>query len=171
MSEALRSPEDAAFLDLNTLLSGRDTVISFEREFPFLYEAGTVSSEGTARVHGTLSDYSGVLQFKACFTFGYRTVCDRCLKPIARTLVFEVDKPVSKEPDEDGETVLCANDRIDLSDLCFLGVTEQLPFKHLCSENCKGLCPYCGTDLNEAACDCKAPPDPRLAGLQEFFHE
>ena len=30
-----------------------------------------------------------------------------------------------------------------------------LPMKPLCSDDCKGLCPVCGTNLNRGTCDCK----------------
>jgi uncharacterized protein len=42
-----------------------------------------------------------------------------------------------------------------------------LPVKPLCGENCKGLCPSCGQDLNAGPCGCGgADPDPRLAALR-----
>ena len=47
-----------------------------------------------------------------------------------------------------------------------------LPMKPLCSENCKGLCPSCGTNLNKASCEC-APvwKDPRLAALEGLLQK
>lgn len=173
MSEHQNSSEKSPILDLKSLFSGRETKVHFSRSFPLEYEYDTVRSDGEAQVEGTISDYSGVLQFEARFLFSYVTRCDRCLTEMHQTLSVSLSRPVSKTPDPDGEEeCVCAeNDLIDLAVLCREGVDENLPFKHLCSDSCKGLCPYCGTDLNEAACDCKAPPDPRLAGLAEFFHE
>ena len=54
--------------------------------------------------------------------------------------------------------------------LCLEQISLEVPIKPLCSKDCKGLCPKCGTDLNESKCDCAARPriDPRLAGLKEF---
>ena len=41
-----------------------------------------------------------------------------------------------------------------------------LPTRPLCAEDCRGLCPRCGANLNQGACGCPAaPPDPRLAVL------
>ena len=40
----------------------------------------------------------------------------------------------------------------------------------LCREECKGLCPECGTNLNHSTCDCSLDNiDPRLAGLKQFL--
>jgi uncharacterized protein len=45
----------------------------------------------------------------------------------------------------------------------------EKPFKTLCSENCKGLCPVCGANLNACSCGCSAlPVDPRLAILKNI---
>lgn len=42
-----------------------------------------------------------------------------------------------------------------------------LPLKPVCSENCKGLCPVCGCNLNAATCSCtKVSRDPRMAALR-----
>ena len=173
MSEHQKTPETSALLDLKTLLSGRETKVTFQRTFSLEIPFDTVQVNGDAAVEGVVSDYYGVLQFQAEFSVPYVTECDRCLKSISRTLKFSLDRPVTKvlEEDSEEETVCAENDVIDLSELCFVGVCEHLPLKHLCSDDCKGLCLYCGTDLNEATCSCKAPPDPRLAGLAEFFHE
>jgi uncharacterized protein len=44
-----------------------------------------------------------------------------------------------------------------------------LPTKILCRDDCKGLCPECGADLNEGTCSCKNENiDPRLEALKNF---
>ena len=49
---------------------------------------------------------------------------------------------------------------------CFLLDMET---KQLCSEDCKGLCPICGKDLNSGACNCAQPKDQRFAVLQQLL--
>lgn len=171
MSETAKSACASHLLDLKGLFSGRETKVAFDRSFPLEYALCDVHGAGECRVCGTLSDYSGVLQFDAEFTFPYVAECARCLRQVRQELRFRVDRPVSEREQEEGETVLQKEDVIDLSELMLEGIDEHLPGKHLCSDACKGLCPFCGTDLNEATCSCKRPPDPRLAGLSEFFHE
>ncbi|NMA14219.1 MAG: DUF177 domain-containing protein [Clostridia bacterium] len=42
--------------------------------------------------------------------------------------------------------------------------------KTLCREDCKGLCPICGSNLNIKQCRCERESiDPRLAALKNFF--
>lgn len=58
----------------------------------------------------------------------------------------------------DGETV-------DLEPLVREQFVLAVPFAPLCREDCKGLCPQCGTDKNLATCECTPPADPRFAAL------
>jgi uncharacterized protein len=58
-----------------------------------------------------------------------------------------------------------------------LNVAEQvwesllmlLPMKLLCREDCAGLCPVCGTNLNDGPCSCTEEADPRLSVLGNIF--
>jgi len=46
----------------------------------------------------------------------------------------------------------------------------NLPVKKVCDDNCKGLCPRCGVNLNEKTCDCKDENiNPQLEVLKKFF--
>ena len=63
------------------------------------------------------------------------------------------------------------NLNIDLDDILTTAVVLNMDSKLLCSEDCKGLCPKCGADLNLGPCDCKPEMDPRLAVLQQFLNK
>jgi len=59
---------------------------------------------------------------------------------------------------------------LDIDELALETIQLELPPKLLCSEDCKGLCPKCGADLNEAQCAC--PPkerDPRFDILNKLL--
>lgn len=71
--------------------------------------------------------------------------CSRCLKEF--TFLFEKDEDFVYTLH--GEHTLELND--DIKDVIML----DYPIKQLCSPGCKGLCPYCGRDLNESSCGCK----------------
>lgn len=50
-------------------------------------------------------------------------------------------------------------------------VILELPIRFLCDEDCKGLCPRCGANLNEGSCDCgPAEGDPRWAELKKLLN-
>jgi uncharacterized protein len=64
------------------------------------------------------------------------------------------------------------DEQIDLNELLREQFYLTLPMKPLCSEDCKGICPQCGTNRNTAPCDCSPQwEDPRLAGLKTLLEK
>jgi uncharacterized protein len=95
--------------------------------------------------------------------------CSRCLEPFDWSLSqpFELtySQKIPKElhGDESQEQGLTAEqigviyyegEEIDFSDAIQEQVVMAMPYKVLCKEDCKGLCPHCGTDLNQHTCQC-----------------
>lgn len=88
--------------------------------------------------------------------------CDRCLDPAEFDVAGEVDEyylfepPVSSyqgEDDEDDEWSLVGDDNtIDLTDAISSALLMETPYVVLCREDCAGLCPVCGANLNEEDC-------------------
>lgn len=56
---------------------------------------------------------------------------------------------------EDMEFSYYEGDRVDLNEIVREQVFLAEPLKHLCKDNCKGICQRCGKDLNEGPCKCK----------------
>jgi uncharacterized protein len=74
--------------------------------------------------------------------------------------------------DEDVDISYYRDDRIDLNELLREQFYLALPMKPLCRDDCKGLCPQCGTNLNTGACSCATQwEDPRLAPLKGLLRE
>ena len=73
--------------------------------------------------------------------------------------------------EEDPDYYLLNGDELDIDDLLesvfILGMDPQI----LCRDDCKGLCPRCGADLNEGGCRCQAESDPRLAVLEQLLDD
>lgn len=60
---------------------------------------------------------------------------------------------------------------LDLDELMGDVFLLNLDTKNLCSEDCKGLCPGCGANLNEESCRCRKEVDPRLAKLAQLLED
>ncbi|PKM62010.1 MAG: nucleic acid-binding protein, partial [Firmicutes bacterium HGW-Firmicutes-21] len=74
------------------------------------------------------------------------------------------------ENEDNDEFILVENGLFDVSEFVQGSITLELPSRFMCSEDCKGLCPKCGHNLNESLCSCdKREIDPRLAILSEYF--
>ncbi|MFP4015961.1 MAG: YceD family protein [Halanaerobiales bacterium] len=90
-------------------------------------------------------------------------VCTRCLEKFEYRITIDIEEELLKEDIVDAKN-------IDLSKILIENIILSLPMKHLCSEECKGLCTVCGQNLNEEECDCDTEMvDPRLAKLKDFY--
>ena len=84
--------------------------------------------------------------------------CDRCLKMTDVEVDQDIERSVdlTEGRDEEGEPVdFALSDAIDTQLLFNETIIENLPMKVLCREDCKGLCPICGADLNQGPCSCE----------------
>jgi len=97
--------------------------------------------------------------------------CHRCLKPVEVPLDEALDVLLVKAPaaegEEEQEVELEEEDLdyeffdgevIDIDMLVSEQIFLSLPFKVLCSEECRGLCPGCGANLNDEPCRCAGSP-------------
>jgi uncharacterized protein len=105
--------------------------------------------------------------------------CSRCLEMAHLPVHVRFNYtfvPVQEEQAEDVELsaedldyVYYQDDLIDLDPLIFEQVMLQIPMKVLCREDCRGLCPHCGINLNLASCGCReGHVDDRLAVLKKL---
>ena len=135
---------------------------------------------GTVKI---LRTHQGVL-VTARISTQVQTTCGRCLGGFQRlsSLTMEeesyptVDPGTGQKmfPPDESEGVVYIDDRhmLDLSDVVRQYVLTEIPIKPLCSDNCLGLCPECGTNLNEEKCKCDtAPADPRWGALSKLLAE
>ncbi len=92
------------------------------------------------------------------------TACDRCLEPATLDISAEVDEyflfeePEVEQGDDDDEidfSLVSEDNTIDVSEPIMAAVLTETPFVVLCREDCKGLCPTCGANLNDGPCGCE----------------
>lgn len=142
-----------------------------------------------ARVTGTLRPTAEGVEFSGRFETEAHLVCSRCVKGFTRELsgTFslllvapeaaheDVDHdaggaPVEVEMDEDAEDVYRLDEPgvVDLEAVVREQLDLALPLRAVCSEECKGLCPGCGADLNHEACRCQREIDDRWSALREL---
>ena len=124
------------------------------------------------RVTGAVTVRAGVVQLSARAQLVYHGQCDRCLIPFDRPYDIPLEHTLvaSLENEENDDYILLDNYQLDLTDLVTTDILLELPYKSLCREDCRGLCPMCGTNLNEGLCGCnRKSVDPRLAVLGQLL--
>jgi uncharacterized protein len=111
------------------------------------------------------------------FKTGVPLDCSRCLKPFESPLTISIEEEFFPAidvnsgtpleiPDDPASFMIDEHHILDLREAIRQNALLAIPMKPLCREDCAGICPQCGKDLNEGSCDCnKEVIDPRWAKL------
>ena len=120
-----------------------------------------IFAEGTVKISATL-------------------ICSRCLNDFSYPLdlTFSEEYTPAGVSSEEKEYELTeeelnidffSDETIDIAELITEQILLAVPMKTLCGSECPGLCPVCGKDLKEGACNCKKDNiDPRLSPLEQL---
>ena len=147
---------DAMILDLKKIKrSGKDQEDFFFEYTPDkeIIDIPNVLFDGAVKIDGTVTltgEHSALIDAEV--TFALSGECTRCLSETRKEYVVELRESVDKD-DADGYPL--KNDTVDLSKMVDDVVVMNLPVSFLCKEDCRGLCPSCGTNLNDGSCQCK----------------
>ena len=123
------------------------------------------------QVSGTVRNMADALVLEGAAETTLDLVCDRCLKSFRQAMRVPVETLLAEtlEDEENDEILLLDNGEVDLDEVFTTALVLAMDSKHVCSEDCKGLCATCGADLNEGPCGCKPEIDPRFAALAQLL--
>jgi len=137
-----------------------------------------VSLNGPAEVKGTIRRTGEAVAVNGHVETRVQVECDRCLKPIALPVStdfaleyitgadYESSSAAALSEEEMSVSVF-DGESIDVDEIVKEQVLLAVPARTLCREDCKGICPECGIDLNTGQCNCQADDvDPRWAALK-----
>jgi len=133
--------------------------------------ASPVDFTGTAKKLPEGIDIIGQAQAKILIP------CSLCGEVCNMPVCVEIDalySELGEIPDVNGERDIhpFTGDTIDLAPEVLGQMFFQLPMRFLCQEDCQGLCPDCGANLNHQKCSCHRDDiDPRLEKLKEFVFD
>jgi uncharacterized protein len=126
-------------------------------------------------VESTLEKTSRQLYVRTEFKTGGVFICDRCLEEFEHEvasgfgIVYVTDSDGAENDSDEVQVIAPDTNTIDLGEDVRQYAVLALPPKMLCRNDCAGLCPRCGTNLNRAKCDCgKDEVDSRWSGLQKL---
>ena len=128
-----------------------------------LEQGSVLRAAGTAEV---LAHTGGEVRVRGRISVEMTAVCDRCLgrarfplsqdfdlfyRPMA-TIAYEAEEVIDEGESEIG---FYEGGGMELEDILREQILLALPMQRVCSEACKGICPVCGKNRNESACDCE----------------
>ena len=114
------------------------------------------------------------------FSTRLRMNCARCLEPVTRDISGDFDllyRPRGADsgvedrtvPKDEAEVSYYTGEGVLLEDILREQVLLAVPLKAVCREDCRGLCPHCGRNLNVEQCNCaEAVEDTRWSALKEI---
>lgn len=167
-------------IDLNTVLKTDDKTITTEAGIEmdaFSSRLGTFPIVSKTPVLLTLTNKGErKLRISGKVTLDIVIPCSRCLQDVTKEFALDFERNVDMSLSEaERMTALDEHDYIDgysldVDKLIYGELLMNFPLQVLCREDCKGLCPVCGTNLNEHTCDCERKSlDPRMAKVLDVF--
>ncbi len=136
---------------------------------------GPVTGELTVENAGSLLLIRGRLRARL------RMSCVRCLAEGELDLDLEIEEEFASEgagadietiDREEPELAAISDYVLDAHEFVRQQVVAGAPMSFLCREDCRGICPQCGADLNRSPCDCAVTPgDERWAKLGELLKD
>jgi len=129
---------------------------------------GETSIEGPMSVSGRVVGLIDAVKAEFTASAEAHFACIRCLAEWDDTVSVEGEQYFRRTPDEDGYGIV--DGKIDVSGPAQDELALGLPAAPLCREECLGLCPTCGTDLNSDPCGGHGDEsDSPFAALKDLF--
>jgi uncharacterized protein len=150
---------------------------------PDMRQSQPLTTSGRAMLIEERHGHKGVIQdirVVGELATGVETLCARCLEPVTREVAWKFDllyRPLGTDAgreeisvtDAEAEIGYYQGEGIELRDVLREQILLAVPMKVVCREDCKGLCPQCGQNLNQGACHCPEPvADLRWGALKKL---
>jgi uncharacterized protein len=144
------------------------------------FRTGEFRQVGALHVEGEAALVGSEIQIVGRLAIRVEMSCARCLEPVDRDIAAGFDllyRPIGtigasterELGDEDLNVGFYRGGGLFLADVLVEQVHLALPMKVVCREECQGLCPRCGANLNREHCRCGPKVmDPRLAPLADW---
>ena len=156
------------------LTEGENLNAEYDLDLRDLDFNGTNPLNTPVKVSANAVNRAGVVNLAVTTKFEYTGPCDRCGEETITAFCYGFNHTLvrSLAGENEGDYVETPDFQLDLDELVTTDVILELPSKHLCREDCKGLCPKCGKNLNKGECGCNLNEiDPRLEALKAFYED
>ena len=154
-------------------IEGEGIDVNFHDDLPELRELDTsVEFKPSFEFTGRIVNLGGLLRLSGKLHFEFSANCLRCLESVTTPKDIEVEEnfvEISKSDKEDAYTF--EGNAVDIDKPLMDNILLAMPMTIICSEDCKGLCKTCGTNLNLKNCNCDESKivDPRMEILKDYF--
>ncbi len=147
--------------------------VLFEMD-PLQSQHGQLFSNSPLKLKGVLTNEDGIVFLTGLIEGEVNISCGRCLELFNMSIAAEINEVYYNETMDsdqvDEDWIPFRGNELDVTSEVVKAMISSLPMKVLCNQECKGLCPGCGINLNQDQCSCKGENiDPRLEVLKNFL--
>ena len=137
------------------LISSKDKIhFDSEGKFPINYGNNFIDENELINFHSEIELFDGRLSFSIYVNFKYQRNCGRCL-----TISNNDDKSSSlitlNLNEENDYDINYDDEYYDLAPFISEMIIEKMEINYVCEQKCKGLCSFCGINLNKLSCSHK----------------
>ena len=163
-------------IDLKKYFSGEDISqrIDYTMDLSDVEMDGYKTFVSPVQISGEIRAFASSAELHVDVRYAYSMPCNRCLTETRKELHHSISHVlVNKLNDEEDfdDYIVVEGEKLDLDELIYSDIILLTPSKYVCKEDCKGLCPVCGQNLNEGDCTCqKQQTDPRLEALRQLLN-
>ncbi|MCL2748188.1 MAG: DUF177 domain-containing protein [Oscillospiraceae bacterium] len=107
-------------------------------------------------IDGHVKNTAGLVTLDAMMRTVLHLICDRCLLQFTKPMELPVSQTLAETlaGDADDEIMLVKGGWLDLDEALIPPLVLSMESQRLCREDCCGLCPWCGQNLNDGPCAC-----------------
>jgi len=171
-------------IDIKQLETG-GSVLEKSRNFEYQVDLSSAKLWGEnpfvkpVHVIGSVTNRAGIVTVRYSVSYTKSGACSRCLTPMENDcadsfehIILENLNKSDTPADVNDEFILAVDGVLDMDELVSADVLLSQDYTMLCSDECKGLCPKCGINLNESVCSCSTrEPDSRFAALFKLMEQ
>ena len=163
-------------LDLKRIFATDNSVLPIEHSLNMsdVDFMGNFPLKNPVKITGSVFNKASVVSLNLIIEYTFAAPCDRCGVETQHNHTVTVDKLLATAIErQESDTIITVPDmKLDVDEFVYSEVILDLPSKHLCEPDCKGICPNCGKNLNKGECGCETHEvDPRLAKLMELLND
>jgi uncharacterized protein len=166
------------FIDVSDILKEIGTSKEFDGDLlleDMVYQGEKIGFANPIYIKGDITNIGKLLLLNGHAYANLLLECGACAEVFDKKIDFSFEAKLSKEQEpEEPDIFVYEGETVGLKDMVLEYLLLNLPIRKRCHEKCKGLCPFCGINLNKGQCQCQQEAkrekeckvDARLAALK-----
>ena len=162
-------------MNLSPILNGKRMTLNVDAEFDVeqLQDQQDIHYLSPLIVKGIIRKTADFIKMDVHIETEIALACARCLSEKKYSMILDTEVHLLTSEDvsweDDYDSFIIENDEVDLIEIATTEIIQEIPIQPLCEEDCLGLCPHCGKNLNVEECDCEPETDSRFDILKELL--